>query len=135
MATAMLTAMLPPLPLLMLMLMLLLLTILLLMTLLLMLLLLTLLLMILSLTTQQFPCFGMVNLTFMEKPFINFDFSLGKLELMSIGPGDMNVGNLVSDIIKNIITDLMVFPAVLPIPILDNQDVQVRYIQYEGSRF
>ena len=61
----------------------------------------------------------------MEKPFINFQFSLGKLEVMSIGPGDMNVGNVVSDLIKDIIKDLMVFPAKLPVPILDGQDIMV----------
>lgn len=85
-------------------------------------------LMTLLLMTQQFPCFGAVVLTFMEKPFINFQFSLGKLEVMGIGPGDMNVGNVVSDLIKNIISDLMVFPAKLPVPILEDQDIVVSFL-------
>eukprot|EP00903_Cladosiphon_okamuranus_P007574 g7348.t1 len=70
-----------------------------------------------------FPCFGAVVLTFMEKPFIDFKFKLGKLNVMSIGPGDMNVGALVSDTIKNIVTNLMVFPVKMVIPILYEQDI------------
>lgn len=74
---------------------------------------------------QQFPCFGAVLLTFMEKPFIDFKFSLGKLDVMSIGPGDMNVGNMVGDIIHNAIKDMLVFPKKMPVPILYDQDICV----------
>ncbi|CAM9659324.1 unnamed protein product, partial [Hapterophycus canaliculatus] len=70
-----------------------------------------------------FPCFGAVVLTFMEKPFIDFKFKLGKLNLMGIGPGDMNVGALVSDTIKNIVSSLMVFPVKMVVPILYEQDL------------
>lgn len=66
----------------------------------------------------------------MEKPFIDFKFSLGKLEVMSIGPGDMNVGNLVSDTIKNIVTNLMVFPVKMVVPILYEQDILVSTVPY-----
>lgn len=59
----------------------------------------------------------------MEKPFIDFKFSLGKLNLMGIGPGDMNVGALVSDTIKNIVSGLMVFPVKMVVPILYEQDL------------
>lgn len=65
----------------------------------------------------------------MEKPFIDFNFSLGKLEVMSIGPGDMNVGNLVSETIKNIVTNLMVFPVKMVVPILYEQDILVRHVE------
>lgn len=59
----------------------------------------------------------------MEKPFIDFKFKLGKLNLMGIGPGDMNVGALVSDTIKNIVSSLMVFPVKMVVPILYEQDL------------
>lgn len=61
----------------------------------------------------------------MEKPFIDFKFKLGKLNVMSIGPGDMNVGALVSETIKSIVTNLMVFPVKMVIPILYEQDILV----------
>lgn len=61
----------------------------------------------------------------MEKPFIDFDFSLGKLEVMSIGPGDKNLGAAVGNIIRNIITNLMVFPVKMVIPMLLDQDLLV----------
>lgn len=69
-----------------------------------------------------------VVLTFMEKPFIDFKFKLGKLNVMSIGPGDMNVGALVSETIKNIVTNLMVFPVKMVIPILYEQDILVSWL-------
>lgn len=73
----------------------------------------------------QFPCFGAIALTFMEKPFIDFNFSLGKLEVMNLGPGDMNVGRLVCDTIKNVMNGLMVFPKKMVVPILPDQDLVV----------
>lgn len=63
----------------------------------------------------------------MEKPFIDFKFKLGKLNVMSIGPGDMNVGALVSETIKNIVTNLMVFPVKMVVPILYEQDILVSW--------
>lgn len=64
-----------------------------------------------------------VAITFMEKPYIDFKFQLGKLNVMAIGPGDMNVGALVSSTIKNIVTGLMVFPVKMVIPILGDDIV------------
>lgn len=49
---------------------------------------------------------------------------------MSIGPGDMNVGALVSDTIKDIVTGLMVFPVKMVVPILDEQDIVVSTIGF-----
>lgn len=62
----------------------------------------------------------------MEKPFLDFAFSLGKLDVMSIGPGDANIGNAVSNMIKNILDSMMVFPKKMVVPILYEQDIMVR---------
>lgn len=75
---------------------------------------------------MQFPCFGAVVITFMERPFLDFAFSLGKLDVMSIGPGDASIGSAVSNMIKNIVDSMMVFPKKMVIPILYEQDVLVR---------
>ena len=69
----------------------------------------------------------------MEKPFIDFKFKLGKLNVMSIGPGDMNVGALVSETIKNIVTNLMVFPVKMVVPILYEQDILVSWLDLAAS--
>lgn len=76
-------------------------------------------------STYLLLLFREVVLTFMEKPFIDFKFKLGKLNVMSIGPGDMNVGALVSETIKGIVTNLMVFPVKMVVPILEEQDILV----------
>lgn len=65
--------------------------------------------------------------TFMEKPFLDFAFSLGKLDVMSIGPGEASVGAAVSNTIKNVLDSMMVFPKKMVIPILAEQDVMVSY--------
>ena len=44
---------------------------------------------------------------------------------MSIGPGDLSVGKMVCDTIKNIIHGMMVFPTKMVTPILDEQDLLV----------
>lgn len=73
----------------------------------------------------QFPCFGAIVFTFLEKPFLDFSFSLGKLDVMSIGPGEASVGAAVSNMIRNILNGMMVFPKKMVIPILPEQDVLV----------
>lgn len=62
----------------------------------------------------------------MEKPFLDFAFSLGKLDVMSIGPGDANIGAAVSNVIKGILDTMMVFPNKMVVPILLEQDMLVR---------
>ncbi|CAM9588242.1 unnamed protein product [Discosporangium mesarthrocarpum] len=70
------------------------------------------------------PCFGALMVTFMEKPFVDFSFKLGKLDVMSIGPGEASIGNAVSNLIKNIVSNMMLYPAKMVIPMLDDVDVQ-----------
>lgn len=61
----------------------------------------------------------------MEKPFLDFAFSLGKMDVMSIGPGDANIGAAVSNMIKGILESMMVFPQRMVVPILEEQDIMV----------
>lgn len=61
----------------------------------------------------------------MEKPFLDFSFSLGKLDVMSIGPGDASIGAAVSNVIKNVLDGMMVFPKKMVVPVLMDQDLLV----------
>ncbi|CAM9882601.1 unnamed protein product, partial [Chrysoparadoxa australica] len=70
------------------------------------------------------PIFGALALTFMEKPFIDFTFKLGALDVMSLGAGDYSIGNTVSNIIKDVMQGLMTFPKKLVIPMLEDQDIE-----------
>lgn len=68
----------------------------------------------------------------MEKPFLDFAFSLGRLDVMSIGPGEASVGAAVSNMIKGIVTNMMVFPQKLVIPILYEQDILVSVVTLDS---
>jgi Ca2+-dependent lipid-binding protein len=43
---------------------------------------------------------------------------------MSVGPGDMSVGATVSNIIKSVIQDLMLYPKKLVIPVMEETDIR-----------
>ncbi|CAM9322949.1 unnamed protein product [Phaeothamnion confervicola] len=74
------------------------------------------------------PMFGALSITFMERPLIDFSFkasesTVAKLDIMSIGPGDMSIGKAVTSTIKKIINDILVFPKKLVIPIMEGVDL------------
>ncbi|KAG5179390.1 hypothetical protein JKP88DRAFT_264267 [Tribonema minus] len=50
----------------------------------------------------KIPCFGALAVTFMERPFIDFTFKVGSLDVMSIGSGDMSVAAAMSAIMKSL---------------------------------
>jgi Ca2+-dependent lipid-binding protein len=39
----------------------------------------------------RFPCFGAITVTCMQKPFVDFSFKVGALDVMNIGAAEYNV--------------------------------------------
>jgi Ca2+-dependent lipid-binding protein len=60
----------------------------------------------------------------MEKPFIDFSFSVGALDVMSIGPADMNVATVVDNMVRGILEGMMLYPKKYVMPWLEDVDLQ-----------
>jgi Ca2+-dependent lipid-binding protein len=71
-----------------------------------------------------FPGFGAISLCFMEKPFIDFSFSVGALDVMNIGPADMNVATVVDNMVRGILESMMLYPKKYVMPCLEEVDLQ-----------
>jgi hypothetical protein len=69
------------------------------------------------------PCVGAVAVCFMEKPFVDFKFKVAGLDIMSLGPGDMNLAGAVSATIKSVIETMMLYPKKFVVPIMDEVDI------------
>ena len=55
------------------------------------------------------PYIGAVSLAFLENPKIDFDFTIGGLDVMETGPSnDSSISKAVKKIISNILSNLMV---------------------------
>jgi len=79
---------------------------------------------IMILLPPVFPGFGAISLCFMEKPFIDFSFSVGALDVMNIGPADMNVATVVDNMVRGILESYLLYPKKYVIPWLDDVDLQ-----------
>jgi Ca2+-dependent lipid-binding protein len=42
----------------------------------------------------RFPCFGAITVTCMRKPFVDFSFKVGSLDVMNIGAAEYNVAGV-----------------------------------------
>ena len=71
-----------------------------------------------------FPGFGAISFCFMEKPFIDFSFSVGALDVMNIGPADMNVATVVDNTVRGILESYMLYPKKYVMPWLEEVDLQ-----------
>ena len=70
-----------------------------------------------------FPCFGAMTFTCMEKPYIDFGFKTGSVNVMNIGPGDYNVAKAVSNIIHSTLTSWLLYPNKYVMPWVEDVDV------------
>ena len=73
---------------------------------------------------SRFPCFGAVTVCFLKKPFMDFSFKVGSLDVMNLGPADYNVASVVNNIIKSIVNGVMVYPKKLVIPMVSDVDMK-----------
>ena len=71
-----------------------------------------------------YPGFGAISFCFMEKPFIDFSFSVGSFDIMNIGPSDMNVATVVDGVVRNILNSYMLYPKKYVMPWLEDIDLQ-----------
>jgi Ca2+-dependent lipid-binding protein len=71
-----------------------------------------------------FPCFGAITICFMKKPFMDFSFKVGSLDVMNLGPADYNVASVVNNIVKSIVDGMMVYPKKLVIPMVTEVDMK-----------
>ncbi|CAE7635229.1 SYT3, partial [Symbiodinium microadriaticum] len=72
----------------------------------------------------QFPCFGAITICFMKKPFMDFSFKVGSLDVMNLGPADYNVASVVNNIIRSIVDGVMVYPKKLVVPMVSDVDMK-----------
>jgi hypothetical protein len=72
-----------------------------------------------------FPCFGAMTFTCMEKPFIDFGFKTGSLNVMNLGAGEYNVAVAVKNIIHSSLTSSLLYPNKYVMPWVEDVDVAV----------
>ncbi len=71
----------------------------------------------------RLPGFGGITLTFMKAPQIDFAVKVGSVDLLSIGPAEMNIGTIVRNMISDIICNMYLYPKRLSIPLMDDNIV------------
>ena len=68
------------------------------------------------------PYIGAVSIAFLGPPKIDFDFTIGGLDLMETGPSnDSSISKTVKNLIGNILNNLMVYPKYLVINLADDE--------------
>mmetsp|Transcript_3345 Transcript_3345/g.5234 ORF Transcript_3345/g.5234 Transcript_3345/m.5234 type:complete len:960 (+) Transcript_3345:112-2991(+) len=72
----------------------------------------------------RFPCFGAITVTCMQKPFVDFSFKVGALDVMNIGAAEYNVAAAVNNIIRSILTTIALYPSKFVIPMVPDVDVK-----------
>ena len=71
----------------------------------------------------RLPGFGGLTLTFMKAPHIDFAVKVGSVDLLNIGPAEMNIGTIVRNMIGDIICNLYLYPKRMSIPLMDDNAV------------
>ncbi len=71
----------------------------------------------------RLPGFGGVKLTCMKAPYIDFAVKVGSLDVLNVGPAEMNVGTYVRNIIRDMICGMMLYPKSMNIPLMDDKAV------------
>eukprot|EP00611_Tribonema_gayanum_P017108 TRINITY_DN2965_c0_g1_i1.p1 TRINITY_DN2965_c0_g1~~TRINITY_DN2965_c0_g1_i1.p1 ORF type:complete len:919 (-),score=417.99 TRINITY_DN2965_c0_g1_i1:786-3542(-) len=71
------------------------------------------------------PCFGNLSVCFMERPYVDFTFKVGAVDLMSLGPTELNIASAVSAVTKMVLQDIVpvLYPQKMVIPIIDPKDL------------
>jgi Ca2+-dependent lipid-binding protein len=63
----------------------------------------------------------MASVSFLELPSIDFSFTVGGLDVMSVGPKEMGVAKIVKTLINSAIRQEALYPKKVMIPLLDDQ--------------
>ncbi|KAG5191948.1 calcium-activated chloride channel-domain-containing protein [Tribonema minus] len=71
------------------------------------------------------PCFGNLSVCFMERPYVDFTFKVGAVDLMSLGPAELNIASAVSAVTKMVLQDIVpvLYPQKMVIPIIEPKDL------------
>jgi Ca2+-dependent lipid-binding protein len=72
----------------------------------------------------RLPLFGAISFTFMKPPHIDFSLKLGSVDVMNIGAADISMSNLVSHIVKSVISTMALYPKRIVVPLLSEVDVR-----------
>lgn len=70
------------------------------------------------------PPFEAISITCMKKPAIDFNLKIANLEILNLGPANFNVLTLVRNVINAALTEAMLYPKKMIIPIVSNVDTK-----------
>lgn len=68
----------------------------------------------------------------MQAPYLDFTVAVGSMDVLNVGPADMNIGTYVRNTIRSIVCNMMLYPKCMAIPLVDDK-VIADAVQAEAS--
>lgn len=72
-----------------------------------------------------FPCFKYISVTCMHKPVLDFAFKVGAINVMNIGAAEYNVAAVVNNLLRSILSTVLLYPKKIIVPMVPASDLEV----------
>jgi len=69
------------------------------------------------------PCFGSLSISLMNMPTLDYSFKVGCVDVLSIGPGNLSIKKIVSNVVQQVMKDMLLYPTKFTVPIMYDEDV------------